>query len=416
MRGLKWLGCLAVTVIAAKGFCGGLFAPFSMDSAEVMPKGVKRLGVNGFTAEVKDRYNGLGNIEILGNGFNKPITWGELIDSTPAGVDRGQFKGGLEALGVDMAAAAGETRGIVTSRVTAALPVFAYGLTDQLSVGVALPVLYSAVSVSAGWKANPEFQATLNKLSQQGYYNKVLSYESDLQNVVATKMASYGYTPLENQQRTDLGDMNLAAKYQAYKDEKFAVAVSPRLVLPTGRTADVNKLVDISSGDGQVDVGVAAVGEYRPSGKLSFFSGVGYTYQVPNRKAARVPTAPNETLTPDVDGSTYENLGDIMGVAGGARYQLGRLWTVGTAYSFQYKEPDKYDGSSFAPERYQYMSIDTEQTMHAAQVSVAFSTVPLFASKQFELPLETSLNYTRVLGGLNVNHFDLVSVELASYF
>lgn len=416
MRGSKWLGALAVTVWAANAFCGSLFAPFSMDSAEVMPKGVTRFGVSGFTTEVRDKYDGFGNSVVLGDGFNKTISWGELIDATPAGIERGQFKGGLEALGVDMGTAAGETRGIATSRVTAAVPVFAWGVTEKLTLGLAAPVIYSAVNVSTGWTANADFQATINRLAGEGYYNKVLSYESDLQNVVATQMANYGYKPLENQKRTELGDVTLAAKYQTYKDGRFAVAVSPKIVLPTGKTTDVNKLVDIASGDGQVDVGVSATGEYRPNGRVTLFSGVGYTYQMAAQTAARVPTKANETLTPDVDWNVRQKLGDIMGLNGGGSYQLSKLWRVGSGYAFQYKAPDSYDGNVYSAERYGFMAIDTEQTMHTAQLGVTFSTIPWFTAKQFEVPLEAGLNYTKVIGGHNVNKIDLYSFDVVSYF
>lgn len=406
---------LATGLVSANAFCGGLFAPFSMESAGVLPKGVRSFRVSGFTTEIGDKYNDFGQLEILGKGFNKKITWGELIDSEPAGFDRGQFKGGLEAMGYHMDDVVGDARGIANSRLTATVPVLAYGLTEKLTLGVAVPIVYSNVNVSTGWGADPAFQERLDELSR-GYFNKVLSYEQKLQNVVATKLAGYGYKPLENEQHTELGDVTMAMKYQLLKDVSYAWSVGTKLVVPTGRAADIDKLIDVAPGDGQWDAGLSTAFDYVPTGRVTLTAAAAYTYQMPVTRAKRVPRSADETATPDVDSYVREKQGNTMGASLGGRYKVHELWSVGGAYGFHYKERDSYRGGTFAPERYEFLANDTEQVLQVGQIGLTYTTVPLFMKKRFDLPLEASVNFSQVLSGRNVNNANLASFEVAAFF
>jgi hypothetical protein len=410
------LGLAVFFVGAQAAQAGGLFAPFSLDSTGTLPKGVRNVRLSGFTTEITDKYTGAGNVEPLASAFNKPVTWKQLTDAQPAGFERGQFRGGLRSLGINMDQVVGESRGVVNTRVTTTLPVLAYGVTERLTVGLAVPIVYSNVNVDTGWSASSSFQATLDKLSRGGFYNKVLANEAKLQNVVATKIASYGYKPLENETRTDVGDVTVAAKYLTYKNEKVALAVAPRVVIPTGRKADVDKLVDVAPGDGQWDVGVSAVADYFHSGAITFNTSAGYMHQFESNKAKRIPASADESLSADIDPFVREKLGDIASAGLGARYAIRELWTLGAAYNFQYKFRDAYYGGAYAPERYNYLSEGTEQNMHTATVGASFSTIPLFRSKRFAVPMEAGLNYSTVFAGRNVSRIALTSFDLAMFF
>jgi Putative MetA-pathway of phenol degradation len=409
---------VAMTLLtASQAFAGGLFAPFALDSAQVMPKGVRSIRLGGFTTEITDKYDGGGTIVPLADSFNKQITWKELIDSTPGGFERGQFKGGLESMGVDLNSVVGDARGVVDTRLTTTLPIAAYGVTQKLTVAVAVPIIYSNLNVDTGWAANEQFQQTVNMMAnEKGFYNKVLSYEDQLQNVVNTKIANLGYKPLVNDRHTDVGDVTLAAKYQVFSRPKFAVAISPRVVAPTGRTADVDKVVDVAGGDGQWDLGLSAAADYIPNGNFTLTGALGYTYQVASTRAKRLPVSEDDTLSADKDERTHEKLGDLMGASLGGRFRLHKLVTFGTGYGFQYKLKDSYSGGQYAAERYDILEDDTEQHMHSGTVGLTFSTIPLFRAKQFALPLDASVAFTRVFGGRNVGHLDLTALELVSYF
>lgn len=416
MNRLRMIGFSFVLLMVKGASAGGLFAPFSLDSASVMPKKVRSVRVLGFTTEIDDKYNTAGGLSPLGSSFDQNVTWNKLMDAQPDGTEKEVLIGGLKDLGIKFDENAGTTRGVVNTRLTVTSPVIAYGVSEKLTLGVAAPVYYSNINVDTGWSASEGFQKDLDRLNASGFKNKVEAVKPKLQNVVSTKIAVNGYEPLQNESKTELGDVTIGAKYQFFKTDNFAAIVAPKLVLPTGRVADANKLVDVPSGDGQWDIGLGSTVEYIANGRLSMNSSVGYVHQLPTHKAKRIPVSSSENLTPDIDNDTFEKLGDVMSWTMGARYKIKEVWTLGTSYSLQYKQADIYSGSQFDGARYDYLEKDTEQVMQAAVAGINFSTIPWFKAGKFLAPLEASLNYSKVLGGRNVNNVSLTSFELAAYF
>lgn len=406
---------LALSSAAHLAFAGNVFAPFSLDSASVMPKGIRSFRVLGFSTEVDDRWNGFGGYEGLASRFNKQISYGELVDALSTD-ERAQLKGYLLSKDVSMADSVGTARGVVNSRLTTTVPVLAYGVTERFTAAVIVPILYTNTNVSTGWAPSEGFQGKLDGLSAEGKHNQKLSFESRLQNVISTKLAGYGYRPLESERRQELGDVTLGGKYLVHKTDDFAVAVSSKLVLPTGRQSSVEKLIDIAPGDGQTDIGVGAMAEWQATGRISFMSSVSATHQLPSHRPKRVPIIEGEAPTPHVDYDVEEKLGDIFGGTIGSRYRFSDPWSVGAQYVFQYKEPDRYSGSAFEAQRYGWMSFETEQELQSAQAALTFSTVPLYKAKRFAVPLETTLTYVASLGGRNTSKAELVAWELALFF
>jgi hypothetical protein len=49
---------MATGMFSGSAYAGSLSAPLGMDSATVMPTGIRSLRVGGFTTEISDKYNG----------------------------------------------------------------------------------------------------------------------------------------------------------------------------------------------------------------------------------------------------------------------------------------------------------------------------------------------------------------------
>ena len=151
-------------------------------------------------------------------------------------------------------------------------------------------------------------------------------------------------------------------------------------------------------------------------GHFSLIQSLGYTHQLATYMAKRVPYDPSMTTTPDVDDSTRVQLGDIFSGQMGPKYKITPLFTVGGALAWQYKAPDVYSGSLYDSDRYDWMSINTEQVMFSGQLGLNFSTVPLYMAHNFEVPLEVSVGYANVFSGRNVNTTELYSAALSMFF
>ncbi|MCM2280303.1 MAG: transporter [Bdellovibrionaceae bacterium] len=407
--------CLA-SVLTAVGHAGDLTVPFSSDSAAVLPAKVRNVRVTTLTTTVADVFNAQGRTEGLAAQMNKTITWEDLAKAQSPGMDRHTLRGYLLARGFSLNEPVGQTHGIVNSRVTATVPVLAYGLTPKVTMAVAVPVIYSHVNVATGWTAYPSVERGLQTLSADGRHNKVLQNEPKLQNVVQTEFASKGYKPPRDAQKTQMGDVTLVTKVRMLETTKLGVTLQPRMVMPTGRRADINDVFDVAGGDGQFDVGLGVVTDYFPSGRWTLTGAAHYLNQLPTRVSLRIPTVPNETLTPDVDSRTKMNLGDSVQASLTGRYKLTDLWTLSAGASAQYKQKDDYRGASYDSYRYDYLETDTEQAMASALGSIGYSTIALFREKRFPVPFEATLTGSQVFAGRNVRKNTVGAFELAMFF
>jgi hypothetical protein len=406
----------ACALISSTGLCGGLFAPISMDSATVMPKGVRSIRLGGFTSEITDKYDGYGNVVPLANSFSKSVTWNQLIATRSSAEERGMLRGGLKAEAIDLNASVGDASGLVNTRITSTIPVFAYGLTEKITLGIGIPIVYARTHVDTGWNANGYFQDKIDELRNAGLEGKIQSFKGSLYDVVATKIAGYGYKPMQDQETTDIGDTTLGLKVQIYKADYVVVAIAPKVVVPTGRTPDIDKVVDVAPGDGHVSAGVGVAADFIVAPNLTLTPSVGYTYQFESTESVRVPRNGDESISPDVDYKVRKKIGDIMGTSAEAKYHFTEMFNVGFGYTLQYKQADSYMGGAYSPERYGYLERDTWQSMQAVQTVLGITTVPMFRRGVFALPLDAALSFAHVLDGRNVGKIDLAVLELAAYF
>lgn len=403
-------------MIVSSTQAASLFAPFSMDSTETLPKGIRNVTIASFTTNISDAKNGWSNDVAVGGPFNKAVTWGDLINAQKAGYDRDSLQGYVQSKGYNMSDVVGSALGEVDIRVTATVPVIAYGVTENFTLAVVVPILYSNLNVSTGWAANENFNLAIAQFAADGKNNRILQNQQKLMDVVASDIASKGYAPLVNETRTGLGDITLAGKYRVVKTDNYALAIVPKVILPTGATADVNKLIDVAPGAGAWDLGVSAIQSYQVDGRFSVVQSIGFTKQLPMYRAKRIPFDPTMTSSPDVDDSTRIELGDIYSGQIGPKYKITQLFTFGGALAYQYKTADIYSGDRFEASHYSWMSINTEQVMFSGQLGVSFSTIPLYKSHSFAVPLEMSVGYANVFSGRNVHTTELYSAALSLFF
>ncbi len=407
---------LILLLISSMAQSATLFAPFTLDSTEVLPKGIRNLTIASFTTDISDAKNGWSNDKPVGDAFNKAVLWDDLVNAQKAGYERNSLQGYVQSKGYKMTDIVGTATGVVDIRITATVPVLAYGISENFTLAMVVPILYSKLNVSTGWNANQDFNQAIAKFAADGKNYRILQNKEKLMNVVASDVASKGYSSLENETRSGLGDITIAGKYRVFKTDDYALAIVPKVILPTGETADVNKLIDVAPGAGVWDIGISAIQSYQFNGRFSLVQSAGFTKQLPMYRAKRIPFDPTMTSSPDIDESTRVQLGDIFSGQVGPKYKLTSLLTLGGALAYQYKAPDVYAGDQFDPSHYEWMSINTEQVMFSGQMGVNFSTVPLYKAQSFAVPLEVSLSYANVFSGRNVNTTELYSAALALFF
>jgi len=409
---------LAVGFVASQmAIAADLKAPFSLPSARVLPKGVRNLSYKDVIAGANERYANNGQPVALANAMNQPISFQRVIDSKKEAWEKAAIEQAMLDLGKTPDDSFGSTTGDVNVSATAHVPVLAWGLTNKFTFAVAVPIIQSTVNVDTGVvQQNPQLHAQMvAALNSKGVSTKVAELNDKMANAIPEKLNEYGYHTIQNENKTALGDIKLVGKYNFVQQAEHLVTANLEVTLPTGKDVDVNEVVDVASGDEQTDVGVGMNYDYNLSETLTLSTGASYTVQLADRAARRIPEFSYSRLSPDIDGKSERDLGDI------AAAQFGTAWNfkgmnLGAGYTYQYKGADRFNGSAYSSERYDWLEIDTRQNMHAVQLVAGYDTIYLFKKKSFPAPLKVLFTHTRVVDGKNVVKDPLYALDFNLFF
>ena len=408
---------IILSLLSTQTFADGLGAPTDFESTAVLPKGIRNVKMLSFTTEVLSKFDSGGSVNSLGSKFQKNVTYSDLYKGRPA-AEQELTKGYMQSQGIDNPETKtfGSTTGSASARVTATIPVFAFGVSEKWTTALAFPIVYTNTFVDTAFSVTEGGQAFFGKLASDTNTNKAKAGQQKFINPVVDQVNYLGYEPLQGESQTSLGDVRWINKYLISKNISRAILIKQFVTLPTGKVANPNNLMAISTGDGQWDLGAAAIADWYLSPKFTLTTHLDYTAQAPDHTAKRIPVSSDSSLSPDTDYKTYRNLGDLAGGSVALKYEVHETTTLGVGYSIQHKYGDVYRGSQYAQARYDYLTNDTDQDMRAVLAGVNFSTIPLFRKKLFAAPLEAKANYTEILAGRNVAADSIYAVDVSVYF
>lgn len=379
--------CILTLLSFTQGFAGDLKAPVGLPSAKVLPKGVRNLTYKNVAADAENKYNSSGESLVIADPFFKEITFKDAIRGKIDPVDQGAFEQAMLSIGATEADSFGQTTGQVNITANAHVPIFAWGVTKKLTLAAAFPIIQSSTNVDTGvvHSNSALHQQMKAALEAKGVSSKVAEFDNKMNDPIGSKLEEYNYQPLKNETTTKMGDVKLVAKFMGHEDDNNRIVLSTDVTLPTGKDQDVNKVVDVASGDDQWDIGAGIGHDLVLTNDFTWASEMSYTFQLADTNPERIPLFDDSKVTPDVDYNTERDLGDIAIATTSLKYRKFG-WSLGSGYSFQYKGADRYKGTAFNSERYKYLEQDTRQNMHSAILSGGFDTLDLFRSKN-SLPL-----------------------------
>ncbi len=396
-------------------FADGLGAPFDFEDTSMLPKGVRTVKFRSFSSEVTGKYDMNGSIQPLGKPFQKHVKMSSLYQGKSAN-EAALSKGYMKSLGIDPDTAdLGTIDANAAARVTAAVPVLGWGIRDNWSIAIAIPVVYANTYVDTGFNVSAEAQKFFGYVSSDTNHNTTETVKTKTDDLVNGQVTSLGYDPLSGETRTEIGDIRLINKVLVKKADSYAIALKQSITAPTGKPASSNKLVAVSTGDNQWDLTASIIGDWYINGKWTMSGYTGYTVQFSDTTQKRIPLTSGSPLG-YLDPNTERDLGDIAGVGINARYTITPAWSVATGYDAQIKFSDIYHGSLYQSQQYDWLSANTNQHMESAIVGVNYSTIPAFRKKDFAIPMDIKGSYSWVLNGKNVPADDMISGEVAVYF
>lgn len=397
-------------------FAADLKAPMELESAQVLPEGVRNPRFKNLFMSIDTRFNNLGQREPLGNKLNKEVTWGNLLTKQNSDADRQRLIGLLQASGIDPAVGGpGTTSGQVNTFVDVKVPVLAVGLTNRLTIAVAAPVMKVDVSADTGFLGNESGDRFLKNLcdSDPVKCNEVKNKLTDATN---QKLTEFGYEPIQSHQVKGLGDIKFVSKYLFFEDDKNKFSLKGELTLPTGIPPNPDKALDIPTGDGQWDVGVGLIWDAQITERIKLNHFAGYTVQLPDRIERRIPTAV-DTLSKEKE-FLVRNLGDLWSSGISLSYGFPAVGlTFGGGYHLQYLSQTTYQDGAHASYRYRLLEMEfPDQIAHSTILVATFSTVEWYQSNQFAVPFQANLAYSKPFAGRNITQNDVLTAEMVLFF
>lgn len=399
-------------------------SPFpDLNTARVAPKRITSIRWKGIFTRATERFNENRETGSMAELFETPLTVRKLVgieDPTSDPTERGGLLGVInewgDELGLTLDTEVGKVTGDISVGVSTSVPIFVHGITDDLTIAVALPIFKYKISVDSGFVAYQPLINLAKKFKKEKKYFALNELIEGMNRPVEEGVERYNYEPFENQEGQAIGDLVTAFKYRVLNKTHHGLALQTDITFPTGKEKNINKLVYFPVGDGQLDLGFSAIYDYYFNEDTYLTTSFKYTWEVRDTSSERVPFTDDMIATPDIDNDVDRNLGDHL------HYQLGgqisplKGLVAKAAYNFHYKGRDLYEGSRFASKRYSWLGQDTEQWVHTYMLGLSFSNIPWVRVSRNFLPIEVNLSYLGFMAGKNTVKNPIFSFELATYF
>lgn len=370
------------------------------DSAEVLPKGVKKVGLSSnFFLPIEKRYDESGDKEPLAADFNQVL-------------DRNIFQefALLEAaLGMPSGSAILGTSVVdYEYHITEITLDFQYGLTDRLSAGISIPYRFFKNKVStkvdtagatmginmAYGTAGDSFGVPIIPIAAGGVKDDSLATEFAQQ----TLEQNYGYDRIDDVSQNGVLDMSVGGRYQYFNSENWRLAVTGGVRIPTGKVDDPDNLADFGFGSGTWTPFLNLNQDYIGIKNLVLNATFRYSLVLPHEETLRVPESADQPITANKE-KVDRNIGDSIELEFSGTYKLRPDLTASLLYRYGYWMKDNISGDL----GYNYESLEegTNCSEHIGIVGISYSTLSLFTEKKFPVPIEVGVFYRNRFAGKN---------------
>lgn len=395
---------------------GGLASPFEVESTAVLPTSIRNPRYKNINTWVDEKFNSLGKRESLGGKLNQNIIWDNLISKQSSDDQKNLLKGTLESQSITDQDTVGSITGAVSAYANVNVPVFAYGIKENWTIALAVPIYKIELNVDSGFVLDARTQLFINKLEKNDPV-KASEVSQNLNHPLQTELQNKGYKPLQSEKYTAIGDIKLVSKYQFFRSDDDTIAFKSELTLPTGTTSDPDKLVELPTGDGQYDLGLGLIWDHQLTSKFSWNFYGNINIQLPDHLKRRIPKSPEGGLTSDVE-DVFRDSGDQYLL--GTSIQFGRSqggFYSNLGYIYQYMQRTRFSGTRFSNDRYRWLEDQNpSQLLNSLVGQIGYSTIESFQSKDFPIPLQANIGFGHPLSGRNATAADVYMAELVLFF
>jgi Putative MetA-pathway of phenol degradation len=399
--------------------CLGIAGICYADSAEVLPKGVSNISLEGkFYFKINERYNPDGHLEDVATDYNTTLDSNVFSDLSLIEQFFGMPPGSANI---------GKTVVSFDYYFTITELTYMYGLTDKLSVGILIPYWWvenrvkSSLDTSA---ATVGKNATLNSLVPLAVPGTVPLTKKDVINLLAkgldingdgiVDIPGYGYKKFGTFKNDGIGDIELGFRYQYLKTENWRLAFMGGVRFPTGDEDDPDDLTAYPIGSGEYALLFRSNNDYTGVKNLLLNATFRYDLYIPDHETLRIPDSVDLPITINKE-RVYRDIGDVFEIDVAGTYTLTPGFDATLNYKFGASLKDNVSGhKGYA---YESLEDETDYTEHVIIGTLSYSTLPLYLAKKFPVPLTGSISYrNRFAGSNNIFKSQYVSAGLQVYF
>lgn len=282
------------------------------------------------------------------------------------------------------------------------VPIYARGITDNLSLAVAMPVVFyknklslvqsnsNANEICDQIGANPALQEACTKLRA-----------TKMTEEVRAKLATLGYRPIQDRKETLMGDLQLVSFWRFFNRDKHSIVLRNTLILPTGKPNDPDDLADLGS-FGETATEALVLYNYLPWKSLRLSTKAVYKLTLPDHVDARVPKD-NDDFLPgsETRQRVGRNLGDTITLGTAATWNFYGDFGIAGGYEYARKSSDRYSGS--AGGRYDLLERDSSSEAHRLRGGISYDTIGLYQRKKNFPPMKFDFEVTNTVAGRNTD-------------
>ena len=393
--------------------------PFDLYAGEhtkVLPRGVRGLNIRSVETSISSKTDSNGKALPLASPLQQELTFSRIVKGEES-VKGKQLQAFLLANGFSENDSVGQFTADLQGRVYVVAPIASYGLTDKLTLAIAVPYYKAKTAVEVGFQQNQRAKDFIASLAspEQNQVGSAQEAGLKLNNAVSelnAKLVANGYSELNDWSASGLGDITIAAKYLAFENRQLSSAVTGGFVAPTGRTDNPDILTDIPFGDGQWDV-FGQLAFDQPLSQYVFVNQfLKYTWQLPGEKSMRDIAADEKVEVETI--STRYKLGDKLDAGLSINYLSPGGVLLGVGHSWFEKYGDSFYGPGSVTKG--ELSKDTNQSAENGEFAIGYSTIPAFQRGKFAAPLELKLGYQRQYRSKNLPVSDLTQIDASLFF
>ena len=387
------------------------FEALGFENTKVLPKGVRNFNIRSVSTTIDEKTNQSSEMQALSEPLARDLTFKKLLNGKKD-LERTKLQAFMLAYGFNDTDVLGTFTADMQGRLDVVAAIASHGISDKLTLAVALPYYRASTNVSVGFKPGGrgnDFVAALTQ-SALNQYENAYKY-NDTVGELQRKLADNGYQQLGAWEGQGFGDLTIAAKGLVWSHGLAALAVTGGIVAPTGQVDDPDNLTDLAFGDGQWD----------SFAQLSFdqFLGAGfslnqygkYVYQFAGEKELRLVTD-EERIEVEKQRARFK-LGDKWETGVSANFESYDGVNIGLGLVRQAKFGDRYQ---VAGEPKQELQEGTDQWAVMTEARLGYSTIPAFQRKDVMVPLSVGVEWRQHQASKNFPIANLLQVDASLFF